>query len=68
MYIFRLPATEEQISEVIELSGVLEHDDDFFSNKFQTECERIILFPEKVEPCECKYAFLYLKENFVFDD
>lgn len=60
--------TEEQLEEVSEVSGVLEQSDDFISAEFRAKCEQIIPYPGKVEPHECKEAFMYLKDNFTLEN
>ena len=59
-----LPVTDDQLKEVALHSGVLEVEEDFLDAEFRKKCEEIIPYPEKVEPSDCKYAFLYLKEKF----
>ncbi len=58
--------SEEELKQVAIHSGVLEVGTDFLEDEFRAECERVLPFPEKVEPSECRDAFLYLKERCTF--
>jgi hypothetical protein len=55
--------SEEELQEVAMNSGVLEVETDFLEEDFRAECERVLPYPSKVEPSECRNAFLYLKET-----
>ena len=57
------PITEDQLKEAAVHSGILQVEEDFIDRTFRTKCEEIIPYPDRVEPNECKEAFLYLKEN-----
>ncbi len=59
-----MPVTDDQLKVVALHSGVLEVEEDFVDAEFRKKCEEIIPYPEKVEPSNCKDAFLYLKEEF----
>ena len=58
-----LPVTNEQLEEVLELSGVLDMPDDYLEPKFMARCEEIIDKPEDLEPKECINAFLLIKRE-----
>ena len=47
-------------------SAVLEVGMDFLEDAFRAECERVLPYPDKVKPSECRGAFLYLKERCNF--
>ncbi|XP_028412126.1 uncharacterized protein LOC114534852 [Dendronephthya gigantea] len=58
--------TEEELKAVAIHSGVLEVPTDFLENEFRAECERVLPYPDRVEPSECKDTFLYLKQKCNF--
>lgn len=65
IFFAELSVTQDQLKEVALHSGVLEVEEDFLDTEFRSKCEEIIPYPDKVEPSDCKNAFLYLKERFL---
>ncbi|CAB4026934.1 Hypothetical predicted protein [Paramuricea clavata] len=55
--------TEEQLQEAATESGVLQVPDDFLTEEFRAECERLIPDNDTIKPDEWTNAYLYLKEK-----
>jgi hypothetical protein len=56
--------TEADLSEVAELSEVLNGTDDYLDCNFRHECQQIINNTDDIEPDQAANAFLYLKAHF----
>ena len=59
--------SEEELKDAAIHSGVLEVSADFLEPEFRAECERVLPYPDKVVPSECRDTFLYLKEKCNFE-
>jgi hypothetical protein len=55
--------TEEQLQEAATEPGVLQFPDDFLTEEFRAECERLIPDNDTIKPDEWTNAYLYLKEK-----
>ena len=55
--------TEEQLDEIAKESGVLRVPENFLTEEFREECERLIPDKDIIKPDEWTTAYLYLKEK-----
>ena len=58
--------SEEELQQVAINSGVLEVETDYLDKDFRTECERVLPYPSKVEPKECRAAFFVSERELSF--
>ena len=58
------PVTDQQLQEAATHAGVLDMEYDFLDASFRRKCESLLPRTEKIEPKDCAFVFIYLKENF----
>ncbi|XP_066931267.1 uncharacterized protein [Clytia hemisphaerica] len=54
---------DEQLREVADYSGILDHGNDFLDNDMRVQFEQIIPYPENIKNQDCFTKYLYLKNN-----
>ena len=55
------PVTDDTLKEVAELSGVLEHKDQYIPVDVEKQFKQIIEHPQEIKPNDCVDSYLYLK-------
>eukprot|EP00794_Sanderia_malayensis_P000706 gene706-9204_t len=58
------PITDDELKEVAELSGVLEHEDQYLPVDIENQFKQIIADPKGIKPKDCVDAYLYLKHEY----
>eukprot|EP00794_Sanderia_malayensis_P018736 gene18736-20625_t len=58
------PITDDELKEVAELSGVLEHEDQYLPVDIENQFKQIIADPKGIKPNDCVDAYLYLKHEY----